>query len=154
MLKFVTHYYHNLHKFKKMRQKKIKYTKFPIKAVEKNDRIVMSAAWLKGRRNPRRTWHIKLGDEVIVLSGSDKGAIGKVLAVFPDEAKVLIEGVNIQKRHQKLPGQEQGQITEKPAKIWIWKVSHFVEKEGKKVPTRVKFQDGKRIAVKTGAAID
>lgn len=138
-----------------LNQKKKKYTKAPIPAQEKADRVVMSEAWLKGRANPSRNWNIKLGDEVIVLSGSDKGKVGKVTAVYSREAKITVEGVNIQKRHQKLPGQEQGQITEREGKIWIWKVAHCVEKDGKKVATRIKKNDKKeRVAVKTGEVID
>lgn len=115
----------------------------------------MPQAWMKGRRNPRRSWHIKVGDEVIILSGDDKGKTGKVLAVFPEEAKVIVEGINIQKRHQKLPGQESGSITDRPGKMWIWKVSRYVEINGKNVPTRVKKDsNGKKIAIKNNEILE
>jgi large subunit ribosomal protein L24 len=45
--------------------------------------------------------HVKKGDMVYVLSGKDKDKKGKVLKVFPGEMKVLVEGVNITKRHKK-----------------------------------------------------
>ena len=45
--------------------------------------------------------HVRRDDTVIVISGSDKDVIGKVLAVSPDEGKVIVEGVNVQKKHKK-----------------------------------------------------
>ncbi len=45
--------------------------------------------------------HIKSGDEVIVISGKDKGKKGKVLSVFPDKGKAIVEGVAIVTKHQK-----------------------------------------------------
>jgi len=136
-------------------KKKIRYAKSPIKPVEKKDRLVFAQAWLKGRRNPRRSWHIKLGDEVIILSGKDKGKTGKVTQVFPLEGKVTVEGINIRKIHRKLPGQESGEIFEKTGKLFISKVSLFV-KDGEKIkPTRIRYNEqGKRVAVKGGQIFD
>lgn len=133
----------------------LKYSKNALrKPVQKKDKIVMPMAWLKGRRNPKPNWHLKLGDEVIVLSGKDKGKVGKITAVFPKEAKVTVEGINIQKRHNKQPGQEQGQIIEKSGKLWISKVAYCVEVDGKQVGSRIRYNDQKqRIAVKTGEVI-
>lgn len=136
------------------KKKKITYTKSPIKATEKRDRIVLNKSWLKGRTNPRRSWNIKLGDKVIILSGDDKNKVGKVTKVLPKEGKLFVEGVNIKKRHKKLPTQREGEIKELEFPIWIWNVAIAVEVNGKTVPTRLKMQDGKRIAVKTGEAID
>jgi len=135
-------------------KKKRTYTNSPIKALEKSDRIVLNEAWLKGKTNPRRSWNIKLGDKVIVLSGSDKGKVGKVTKVFPKEAKLVVDGINVVKRHSKTAGQSEGEIKEMSAPIWIWKVAIAVEKDGKTVASRVKVQDGKRIAIKTGEKID
>jgi large subunit ribosomal protein L24 len=57
--------------------------------------------------------HIKSGDNVIVLSGKDKGVTGKVLKAFPREDKVIVEGVNVKKRHRKPTSQgKKGQIVE------------------------------------------
>ena len=60
------------------------------------------------------TLHIKKGDSVTVLSGNEKGKTGKVLEVFPKESLVLVEGVNMRKKHQK-PRREgqKGQIIDK-----------------------------------------
>src|SRR4030042_4717663 len=63
---------------------------------------------------------IKKGDQIIVISGKDKGKKGKVLAVLPSENKILVEGVNIKKKHQRPKKEgEKGQIIEKPAPIYV-----------------------------------
>jgi len=58
--------------------------------------------------------HVKTGDMVYVLSGKDKGKKGKVLAVNPDDMTVIVEGVNITKKHRKPRGrlQEGGIISQ------------------------------------------
>lgn len=63
---------------------------------------------------------IKTGDKVKVIAGNDKGRTGKVLRALPQEGKVIVEGVNVRKHHQKLAmaGQEGG-IVEKPAPIQV-----------------------------------
>lgn len=64
--------------------------------------------------------HVKKGDTVLVLSGADKGKAGRVLRVIPEKDRVVVEGVNIIKRHtrptQKSP---KGGIVEKEAPIHI-----------------------------------
>jgi len=98
---------------------------------------------------------IKKGDQVIVLSGKDKGKTGTVTAAMPKDGKVIVGGVNVATRHRK-PSQAnpQGGLERIEAPLHISKVAHVVD--GK--PTRVRFevQDGKkvRVAVKTGAKID
>jgi large subunit ribosomal protein L24 len=61
---------------------------------------------------------IRKNDNVVVISGNDKGKTGKVLKVFPSESKIIIEGINLRKRHTK-PSQKypQGGIIEKEAPI-------------------------------------
>ena len=99
---------------------------------------------------------IKKGDQVIVLSGKDKGKTGTVTLAMPKEAKVLVGGVNIATRHRK-PDQAnpQGGLERIEAPLHVSKVAH-VTADGK--PTRVRYetQDGKkvRVAVKTGSKID
>ncbi|ACD91242.1 ribosomal protein L24 [Chlorobium limicola DSM 245] len=58
--------------------------------------------------------HVKKNDSVVVISGNDKGKAGKVLRVYPQKGRVIIEGVNIRKRHMK-PTQShpQGSIIER-----------------------------------------
>jgi large subunit ribosomal protein L24 len=64
--------------------------------------------------------HVRKGDTVLVLSGADKGKSGRVLRVIPDKDKVVVEGVNIIKRHTR-PTQRnpKGGIVEKEAPIHI-----------------------------------
>ncbi|MED5547567.1 MAG: 50S ribosomal protein L24 [Pseudomonadota bacterium] len=98
---------------------------------------------------------IKKGDQVIVLSGKDKGRTGAVLQVMPKDGKVVVEGVNVATRHRKPTQQNpQGGIERNPAPMAISKVAVAVD--GK--PTRVRFEekDGKkvRVAAKTGETID
>ena len=98
---------------------------------------------------------IKKGDQVVVLSGKDKGKTGTVTQSMPKDGKVVVSGVNVAVRHAK-PSQTdpQGGLKRSEAPMHISKVAHVVD--GK--PTRVRFetQDGKkvRVAVKTGNKID
>ncbi len=65
--------------------------------------------------NRKNTMNIKKGDTVKILTGDDKGKTAKVLMAFPARNKVLMEGINTIKRHQKPTRQGQkGQIVEKP----------------------------------------
>ena len=58
--------------------------------------------------------HVKKGDNVIVLTGKDKGKSGKILRAIPKENKVLVEGLNIKKVHEKRQKKDgKGQIVEK-----------------------------------------
>ena len=67
--------------------------------------------------------HIKKGDIVVVLSGDDKGKTGKVLHAFPAAMTVLVEGVNVMKKHERTRAQGQkGQIVERPMPIHASKV--------------------------------
>lgn len=83
--------------------------------------------------------HVKKGDNVVVITGKDKGKKGKVLEVIPEKSRVVIEGVNKAKRHtkpsQKLP---QGGINEKEAPIHSSNVMLVCAKCGK--PTRIAKQ--------------
>ena len=98
---------------------------------------------------------IKKGDQVIVLSGKDKGKTGEVTRAMPKDGKVVVSGVNVATRHRK-PSQTnpQGGLERIEAPMHVSKVAH-VTADGK--PTRVRFevQDGKkvRVAVKTGETI-
>ncbi|TNE56427.1 MAG: 50S ribosomal protein L24 [Sphingomonadales bacterium] len=101
---------------------------------------------------------IKKGDNVVVLSGKDKGKTGTVAQVLPKEGKVVVEGVNVATRHRK-PSQAnpQGGIERREAPMHISKVAVADPKSGK--PTRVRFETSKdgtkvRVAVKSGETID
>ena len=86
------------------------------------------------------TLHIKKGDLVVVLSGDDKGKRGKVLAVSPAERKVMVEGVNIVKKHNKARRQgEVSSIVETEGAIYASKVQLVCEKCDKGVRAKVEI---------------
>jgi large subunit ribosomal protein L24 len=101
---------------------------------------------------------IKKDDQVIVISGRDKGTKGRVLKVLRDENKVIVEGVGRVKKHQKPTQQNpQGGIVEKDLPIHVSKVMLLDTKLDK--PTRVrsgKDNDGNkvRVTVKSGTTLD
>lgn len=100
---------------------------------------------------------IKKGDKVVVIAGKDKGARGEVTQILREQDRVVVEGVNRIKRHQKpMPPYQEGGIIEKEAPIHISNVM-LVDPSTDK-PTRVKAgndDEGKkvRIAVKSGTVI-
>jgi large subunit ribosomal protein L24 len=82
---------------------------------------------------------IKKGDRVLIVKGKDRGKKGKVLRGFPKEGKILVEGVNIKKKHRRpRRSGEKGQIVEVSAPIYISNVKLICPKCGK--PTRVGFK--------------
>ncbi|MDD6241394.1 MAG: 50S ribosomal protein L24 [Eubacteriales bacterium] len=99
---------------------------------------------------------IKTGDTVIVLSGDDKGKIGKVLKAMPKENKVLVEGVNAAKKHVK-PSQANPQGTVKDINLPIDASNVAVVDPKTNKATRIGYKtvDGKkvRIAKKSGTEI-
>ena len=99
---------------------------------------------------------IKKGDQVVVLSGKDKGRTGEVVKSMPKDGKVVVSGVNVAVRHKKASQTNpQGGLERSEAPMHVSKVAH-VTADGK--PTRVRFEDrdGKkvRVAVKTGEVIN
>ncbi|WP_174734530.1 50S ribosomal protein L24 [Mesobacillus harenae] len=101
--------------------------------------------------------HVKKGDKVMVISGKDKGKTGIILAAYPKLSKVLVEGINVVKKHSK-PSQvnPQGGIISQEASIHVSNVMPIDPKSGE--PTRVgyKQEDGKkvRVAKKSGEVLD
>jgi large subunit ribosomal protein L24 len=108
-------------------------------------------------RRPKPKMHITKGDLVVVLSGEDKGKRGKVLRALPREQKVVVEGVNVVKRHRRARKQgEESAIVSFPAAIPASKVMLIDPKSDR--PTRVRRRvdkDGtvERIAVRSGEPI-
>jgi large subunit ribosomal protein L24 len=85
---------------------------------------------------------IKKGDQVRIISGKDKGKSGKVLRVVPKSLKVVIEGLNVVKKHSKpKKGGEKGQRIEIPSPISISKVMLVCPKCGKAVRTGYNAND-------------
>lgn len=84
---------------------------------------------------------IKKGDTVVVIAGKDKGAKGKVIAAFPTRDKVLVEGVNRVKKHERIRttqrGSKTGGIVTQEAAIHISNVQ-LLDDQGK--PTRIGYR--------------
>jgi large subunit ribosomal protein L24 len=106
---------------------------------------------------------IKTDDEVLVISGKDRGKKGKVLRVEPKKNKVFVEGLNIVKRHQRpqqVPGSQRpdqaGGVIEKEGPIHISNVMLLDPKDGKPTRVGVEIQDGKRfrVARRSGNKLD
>ncbi len=97
---------------------------------------------------------LKKGDKVIVIAGKSKGQSGTLVRVLPRENMVLIDGINLVKKHRKPSSQNRkGQIVEKPMPIHASNVMLVDPKSGK--PTRIRItrdKDGNRgrMAVKSG----
>jgi large subunit ribosomal protein L24 len=99
---------------------------------------------------------VKKGDKVVVITGRDKGKQGEILKVLREENRVLVQGVNIVKRHQRQAMGVEGGIISKEAPIHVSNVAHIDPKTQK--PTRVGFKmDGDkkvRVARRSGEAIE
>lgn len=98
---------------------------------------------------------IRKGDNVVVLTGKDKGRTGEVIQVMPKEDRAVVRGINMVKRHQRQTQTAEAGIINKEASIHLSNIA-IVAKDGK--PTRVGFSvvDGKkvRVAKRTGDVID
>jgi large subunit ribosomal protein L24 len=100
---------------------------------------------------------IRKGDTVVVITGKDKGRTGEVLRVLPEESRVVVQGVNMVKRHKKPQMGDPGGIQEKEATIHVSNVAHWDADAGK--PTRIGFkllEDGRkvRVAKRSGEQLD
>ena len=100
---------------------------------------------------------IKKGDNVVVLTGKDKGRTGTVLEMVTKSDRVLVQGINMVKRHTKQSQTSEGGIIAKEAAIHISNVALADPKDGK--PTRVGIKtndDGKKVrfAKRSGEMID
>lgn len=99
---------------------------------------------------------IQKGDEVVVLTGKDKGTKGEVLKVFPTDSRVLVQGVNMVTKHNKPSQFSAGGIEKKELPIHVSNVALADPKTGE--ATRVGYttlKDGKkvRVARKSGETI-
>jgi len=100
---------------------------------------------------------IKKGDTVVVTTGKDKGRVGEVVSVIPDENRAVVRGVNVAKRHQKQTASQEGGIVTKELPIHVSNLALRDPKDNK--PTRVGYKflaDGKkvRVAKRSGEVID
>ena len=100
---------------------------------------------------------IKKGDNVVVISGRDKGKAGEVLRVLPAERRLIVQGVHVARRHTKPRMGDPGGIVEKEATIHISNLAHIDPQTNK--PTRIGYRllnDGRkvRVARRSGEVID
>jgi large subunit ribosomal protein L24 len=99
---------------------------------------------------------IKKGDQVIVITGRDKGKKGEVLKVMPEDNRIVVSGVNMAKRHQKASATGQGGIISKEATINVSNVALVDPKTGKASRVGFKFlENGEkvRVAKKSGEVV-
>jgi len=104
-----------------------------------------------------KKFKIKKGDRVVVTTGRNKGKTGEVLRVLRDADRVLVQGVNMVKRHTAPSQASPGGIIEKEASLHISNVAHIDPKTSE--PTRVGFKvidDGRKVryAKRSGEIID
>lgn len=100
---------------------------------------------------------LRKGDQVIVITGKDKGKAGEILKIFPTENRALVAGVNMITKHQKPSRVDAGGIVKKEAKIQLSNIAYL--DPIKKIATKLSFkilEDGKkiRVAKKSGEVVD
>lgn len=98
---------------------------------------------------------IRKNDNVIVIAGKDKGITGKVLNALPKTSQIIVEGVNIKKRHRRpTKSGQQGQIIDKINPIHVSNVM-LLDPKGNK-PTRIGYKDvkGKKVRVAKGSGTE
>ncbi len=99
---------------------------------------------------------IKKDDMVIVITGKDKGKTGKVLKAMPKENRIIVEGVNIQTKHQKQTQTARAEIKHIEGPINVSNVMYYDTKSKEAVKIGYDFKDGRKVRVnrKTRAVID
>jgi large subunit ribosomal protein L24 len=100
--------------------------------------------------------NIKKGDKVIVLSGDDKGKVGVVQKVYPELNKVVVEGVNVHKKHKKpTQGTPEGSVLDIYVPLDASKVALVDPKSKKATRVHIKVVNGKKTRVgKSGESLD
>ncbi|MGN1061979.1 MAG: 50S ribosomal protein L24 [Candidatus Scatosoma sp.] len=100
--------------------------------------------------------NVKLNDNVLVIAGKDKGKQGKVIATSPKANTVTVEGVRIQKKHEKArKANETSKIVEVPGPIDVSNVMVVCPVCGKATKVKHEIADGKKVRVcKCGATLD
>lgn len=102
--------------------------------------------------------NIKKGDTVLVITGPQKGRRGRVLRVLPKENRIVVEGINMMKRHTRPSSRnQQGGIVEREAPIHVSNVMPWSEQAKKPSPIiRKRLEDGSRVRVfkRTGESLN
>ena len=100
---------------------------------------------------------LKKGDNVIVLTGKDKGRTGQIVEVQPKEGKAIVQGVNMVQRHQRQTQAQEGGIISKEAAIQLSNLAMIDPKDGKATRVGIKtLDDGSKVrfAKRSGEVID
>ena len=99
---------------------------------------------------------IKKDDMVVVIAGKDKGTTGKVLKAMPKENRVIVEGVNVQTKHQKQTRTEKAEIRHIEGPINVSNVALYDAKSKEIIKIGYEVRDGKKVRInrKTGNVID
>lgn len=99
---------------------------------------------------------IKKDDMVVVISGKDKGTAGKVLKAMPKENKVIVEGVNVQTKHQKQTRTEKAEIKHIEGPIDVSNVALYDAKSKEIIKIGYEVRDGRKVRInrKTKSVID
>ncbi len=99
---------------------------------------------------------IRKDDMVVVISGKDKGTTGKVLKAMPKENRVIVEGVNVQTKHQKQTRTEKAEIRHIEGPVNVSNVALYDEKSKEIIKIGYEVRDGKKVRInrKTGNVID
>ena len=99
---------------------------------------------------------IKKDDTVIVLTGKDKGKTGKVLKAMPKDGKVIVEGINMQTKHQKQSQKEAAEIKHQEGPLDVSNVMYYdtKSKTASKIGYKMDGDKKVRVAKKTGEVID
>jgi large subunit ribosomal protein L24 len=100
--------------------------------------------------------HIKKGDTVVVITGKDKGKRGNVIKVFPDKGRIIVEGVNVQTKHQKQTRKERSDIKHIEGPIDASNVMYYDSKakSGSRIGYRLEEGEKVRYTKKSGETID
>ncbi len=103
---------------------------------------------------------VRKGDEVIVISGKDRGKRGTVLRAEPKKERVYVEGLNMIKRHQRptqtAAGQQAGGVIEREGPLHVSNVMLVDPKDGGPTRVGIQIEDGqrRRVAKRSGAVLD
>lgn len=99
-------------------------------------------------RIPESSWKLFVGDEVVMREGKDEGKRGRIIEVRPDENRVVVDGINVQKQHRRGDGENAGGILDVPGPVHYSNVALINPMNDK--PTRVRYKldaTGKRVRV-------
>jgi len=100
---------------------------------------------------------VRKGDQVIVVTGKDKGKKGKIIKVFPEKNRVTVSGINVAWKHSKPTKMSEGGIIQKELSINVSNIAHIDPKTGQATKISIKtLSDGRkvRVAKKSGEVID